>query len=198
MKIYDFEQYSDEWYKIRLGMPTASKFDKLITIDGKPSKQRQKYLYQTAGEYVSGYAAETYQNAVMLRGLEMEAEARNLYEVINDVEVKQVGFCVSDDETHGCSPDGLVGEKGLIEIKCPLASTHVGYLLKDTLVSEYFQQVQGQMLVTGREWTDLLSYYPGIRPLIVRVNRDEKFILSLKVELRMFCDELKEIINKIK
>lgn len=196
MKIYDFDQYSEEWYQIRLGLPTSSQFSKLITTKGEPSKQRQKYLYQVAGEFVAGKAEETYQNAAMARGTELEAEARKFYEVINDVEVMQIGFCTN--EGAGCSPDGLVGDKGLLEIKCPIISTHVGYLLKNTLTADYFQQVQGQMLVMGKEWTDLLSYYPGIKPLIIRVNRDEKFISALRVELKVFCQELQDIINKIK
>jgi len=199
MKTYDFAQYSPEWYAIRVGMPTSSKFDKLVTTKGEPSKQREKYLWQLAGEYVAGQAEETYQNAAMLRGLEMEDEARSLYEVINDVEVKQVGFCVGDPVfEYGASPDGFVGEDGLLEIKCGIASTHVGYLLKNTIVADYFQQVQGQMLVTGRMWTDVMSYYPGIKPLIIRVKRDEIFIGKLKAALEIFCYELKELIKKIK
>jgi len=198
MKTHDFEQYSPEWWALRLGKPTASKFDKIITTRAEPSKQKQKYLQQLAGEYVCGKAEQTYQNAAMLRGLEVESEAREFYEFKKDVEIKQVGFCVSDDETHGASPDGLVGDKGLIEIKCPLITTHVGYLIKNTLVTDYFQQVQGQMFVTGRDWTDLLSYYPGLRPVLIRVERDEEFIMNLRVELRMFCEELNEVINKIK
>lgn len=196
MKIIECEQRSEEWYSARLGIPTSSNFDKIVMVNGKPSKSRTKYLYQLAGEHVAGVAEETYQSAAMLKGIEREDEARNLYEVINDVEVQQVGFCVDNDA--GCSPDGLIGEKGGLEIKCPIASTHVNYLLNNTLLKDYFQQVQGSLLVTKREWWDVMSYYPGIKPLIVRVKRDETFIMSLKVELKMCCNELKEIINKIK
>jgi len=197
MKIYDFEQMSEEWFKIRCGIPTASNFDKLITSKGESSKQRQKYLYKLAGESVSGKAEETYQNVVMLRGIEMEEEARNLYTVATDNEVQKVGFCLADGG-YGASPDGLVGDKGNIEIKCPIASTHVEYLLANKLPTDYFQQTQGQILVTEREWVDFVSYYPGLKPLIVRVDRDDAFIKKLQIELEVFCQELKEVISKIK
>lgn len=198
MKIHDFEQYSDEWYAIRLGKPTASAFDKIVTTKGEPSKSRQKYLYRLAGEFVAGKAEETYQNAAMARGLELEAEARKLYEFKHNTEVQQVGFCESDGGTYGASPDGLVGEKGNIEIKCPIASTHVGYMLNPSLLlKEYFQQVHGQMFVAEREWTDLLSYYPSLRSVEIRVYRDEDFIEKLEKELKLFCFELKKIVDKI-
>lgn len=177
-------------------MPSASNFDKIITADGKPSKQRTKYLYRLAGETITGIAEESYQNNNMIRGQELEAEARQLYSLATGEEVKQVGFCLSDG--YGCSPDGLVGEKGLLEIKCPTMAIHIGYLLADTLPVGYKQQIQGQLLVTGREWCDFLSYYPGIKPLIVRVERDEKFLIALKVELQLFCEELKKVIEKIR
>ena len=198
MKIYDFPQGSPEWFKIRCGMPTASNFDKLITSKGEPSKQRQKYLYKVAGEYVTGISEETYQNAAMLRGVEMEQEARNFYEMINNVSVQQVGFCVGESAIeYGCSPDGFVGDKGMIEIKCPSLAIHVGYLLDDKIPTDYIQQIQGELLATGREWNDFISYYPGIKSLIIRVQRDEEFIKALRVELKIFCVELRDIIKKI-
>jgi len=196
MKIIDCVQGSPEWFAARCGVPTASNFDKLVCLDGKQSKQRTKYMYQLAGETITGIQEEGYQNANMLRGKEMEAEARQLYQLISGLEVQEVGFCLA--EGYGASPDGIVAEKGLLELKCPILATHVGYLLSNSLPSEYFQQVQGQLLVTGREWVDFFSYYPGIKPMITRVVRDEKFLEILKKELKEFCKELKEVIKKIK
>ena len=196
MKVIDCLQYSPEWYAARCGIPTASSFDMILCADGKVSKQRTKYLYRLAGESITGIAEETYQNATMQRGKEMEAEARQLYSLITGEEVQQVGFCLADG--YGASPDGLVGEKGLLEIKCPNIATHVGYLLENVLPTDYFQQTQGQLLVTGREWCDFLSYYPGLRPLIIRVTRDEIFIKALKAELKKFCAELAEVRERIK
>lgn len=196
MQIIDYPQLSSEWFATRCGIPSASNFDKIVTSKGDPSKQAIKYMYRLAGEKVSESYEETYQNAAMLRGIEMESEARNLYEVINEVEVEEVGFCLHDDG-FGCSPDGLVGSNGTVEIKCPLMATHVGYLLDNKLPTEYIQQVQGQLLVTGREYTDFVSYYPSIKPLIIRINRDEVFIKKLRVELELFVGELQELIKKI-
>jgi len=153
MKILELEQRTPEWYQARKGIPTASSFDKIITSKGEPSKQRTKYLYELAGERLGGIVDETYQNFAMLRGVEMEAEAKSLYEIIGQP-VQEVGFCLSDCGRFGCSPDGLVGDSGGVEIKCPLIATHVEYLIKnkEEMPVEYFQQVQGCLFVTGREW----------------------------------------------
>lgn len=187
---------SPEWFAIRCGIPTASNFDKIITTKGEPSTQRKKYMYRLAGEAVSGKAEETYQNAIMLRGIEMEQEARNLYELTNECNVEEVGFCLADGG-YGASPDGLVGMDGSLEIKCPIISTHVEYLLSGKLPSAYFQQVQGQMFVAETEWCDFVSYYPSLKPLIIRVERDEDFIDKLETELKGFTEELKQIIKQI-
>ena len=198
MKIITCEQRSDEWFAARLGVPTASSFDRIVTMKGEVSKQAQKYMFKLAGEKVSGKAEETYQNAAMQRGVELEDEARKLYEMITDTQVEQVGLCLADGpHTYGCSPDGLVGKDGGMEIKCPTISTHVEYLLGNILPSEYFQQVQGSLLVTGRKWWDFMSYYPGLKPLIIRVTPDKVFHKALKAELESFCTGLNEIINKI-
>ena len=116
----DCEQLSPEWYKLRAGVPSASNFDKLITAKGETSKQRIKYMYTLAGESITGEKEQTYQNATMQRGIELENEAREMYELITGQEVAQVGFCMNDNKEFGCSPDGLVGEDGLIEIKAPV------------------------------------------------------------------------------
>jgi len=199
MIIVEMEQRSPEWLAARCGIPTASNFDKIITTKGEPSKQAQKYLYQLAGERVTGFQEETYQNGAMQRGIEMEAEAIEFYELVKDVKVQRVGICYpNEDKKFSCSPDGLVGDKGLIEIKCPMLATHVGYLLADDMPSDYFQQVQGQLLVTGREWCDFLSYSPGLKPLLIRVMRDEPFLKKLEAELAAFCQQLETIVKKIK
>ena len=196
MKIIECIQGSPEWYAVKCGIPSASNFDKILCVDGKVSKQRTKYLYQLAGETITGIAEESYQNAVMLRGQEMEAEARELYSLITGNKVQEVGFCLA--EGYGASPDGLVAKTGCLEVKCPNLAIHVGYLLENKLPTDYFQQCQGQLLVTGRKYVDFLSYYPSLKPLIIRVKRDEKFLKTLEVELKNFCAELKEVIAKIK
>jgi len=197
MKTIECIQGSPEWYAAKLGIPSASNFDKIICVDGAPSKQQRKYLYQLTAEIISKKSEETYQSEDMLRGKEMEAEAKKLYELITRSKVTEVGFCLSDG--YGASPDGLIGKNGCLEIKCPKAETHIGYLLNgSSLPVEYVQQTQGQLLVTGREWVDFMSYYPGLRPFIVRVKRDKKFIPALKKELEKFCTELKQTVRRLK
>lgn len=197
MKIIDCIQGSDLWLKTRAGIPTASNFDKIITTKGEPSKQRQKYLYQLAGERLTGRPMDTYTNSDMERGKELEAEARLAYEIMTNNTVEQVGFCLDDTRSFGCSPDGLIGDKGGVELKSPILSTAMEYLDKGVLPSIYFQQVQGTLLVTGREWWDFASYFPGLPLLIVPNRRDEKFINVLEKELRIFCAELNELVTKI-
>ena len=197
--IIDCVQGTPAWFTARCGVPSASNFDMIVTTTGERSKQREKYLYRLAGEKVAGKQEETYQNAAMLRGIEMEAEARKLYEIISGETVTETGFWLTEGKAiYGASPDGVVGEDGILEIKCPLVSTQVSYLLKGGLPSDYFQQTQGQLLVTGRKWVDFMSFYPGLKPLIVRVERDKKFLKTLSIELEIFCSDLEDIINKIK
>lgn len=199
LAVNDFEQGSLEWMAARAGIPSASNFDKIITTKGERSKQRERYMFQLAGERITGTKESSYQNDNMRRGIEIEAEARRLYELLTDLKVDEVGLCYPDEKKlYACSPDGLVGEDGGMEIKCPLLSTHVSYLLDGTLPTEYFQQVQGALLVTGRKWWDFVSYFPSVKPLIVRVERDEKFIKLLEAELIEFCRELESVTERIR
>jgi len=198
--IEDFEQGSPEWFAARSGIPSASCFDKIVTSKGLPSKQRKAYLYQLAGEAIIGEKTEGYSNAAMERGVEMEAEARRYYEFMNDVDVKEVALCYHDArKLFSCSPDGLVGDEGGVEIKCPKIHTHLEYLFKGVLPTKYYQQVQGSMFITGREWWDFVSFFnPGLPALIVRVTRDETFIEKLSNELERFAVDLAETIKRIK
>jgi hypothetical protein len=195
MIIIECEQRSPEWFMAKLGVPSAGSFDKIVTTKGEPSKQARQYIYQLAGEYVSGQHMETYSSFAMERGTALEDEARNLYEFQNGVEVQQIGFC--RNELAGCSPDGLVGDDGGLEIKCPLIHTHVEYLLTRKLPSAYFQQVQGSLYVTGRKWWDFMSYYPGLKPLLIRATPDIEFMVKLEAALREFNRELEETIQAI-
>lgn len=199
MVTLDIEQQTQEWFEAKAGVPSASNFNKIVTTKGEISKQAEKYLYQLAGERITGIREEIYTNQAMQRGCELEAEAREYYELVNGVEVKQVGICYpNEDKKYACSPDGLIGDDGMIEIKCPLLSTHVSYLVKGKLPSDYFQQTQGQLFVTSRKWVDFMSYYPGVKPLLIRVYPDEEFIKKLSVALDKFCADLEKVVLKIK
>ncbi|MDO9530370.1 MAG: YqaJ viral recombinase family protein [Syntrophales bacterium] len=195
----DCEQLSPEWFLEKVGKPSAGSFDKIVTSKGEPSKQREKYLYQLAGETIAGMKTETYSNEAMKRGIELEAEARDLFMMITDLEVTQVGIIYPDaGKAYGCSPDGIIEDSAGLEIKCPLIHTHVDYLLRGILPTDYVQQVQGSMLVTGFNWWFFCSYFPGLPPLIIKVPRDGVFIEKLRTELEKFCLDLAIVINKLK
>jgi hypothetical protein len=195
----DIEQGSPEWFSEKAYKPSASCFDKIVTSKGERSAQRKAYLYQLAGESIVGQKVETYQSQAMTRGIEMEPEARTLYEMLTDNEVRQVGCCYKDEKkNYLCSPDGLIDPDGGFEVKCPMVHTHVGYLLKGKLPTAYIQQVQGSMLITGAQWWDFMSYYPELPPLIVRVYPDKEFHEKLEKELNKFVVELEQTIEKLK
>lgn len=199
MIVDNVQQGSIEWQGFRAGIPTASNFDKIITTEGKPSKQRQKYMFTLAAERITGIKEETYQNGAMQRGIQLEEEARRMYELISGYSVDQVGICYHDEKKlYGCSPDGLIGKDGLIEIKCPTAAVHVSYLLDNKLPSDYFQQVHGQLFITGRKWCDFFSYYPGLKPLLIRVKPEKSFLGALSLELEAFVKELETVTERIK
>jgi putative phage-type endonuclease len=195
-KIIDCEQRSPEWFQARCGVPTASEFDKIITSSGMPSTQRKKYMYKLAGEKLGALPEEGYMNAAMQRGIDLESQAIDMY--TRDVKpVTICGFCLHDDG-YGASPDGLVEEDGMIEIKCPSLAVHVEYLYKKELPIEYFQQTQGQLLVTGHKYNDFISYYPGLKPLVIRVRPNLRFQEMLKVELDKFNKELNQLVEELK
>ena len=196
MKIIECEQRSAEWHQARSGVPSASEFDKIVTSDGSPSKQRQKYMYELVGEKLGALPEEGYTNNWMKRGTELEPQAREMY--ARDVSpVVQVGFCLHD-EGFGCSPDFLVNEDGMGQVKCPSLAVHVEYLIGQKLPTDYVQQVQGELLVTGRKYNDFISFYPNLKPLVVRCYRDEVFISRLRAELLKFISELNELTEKLR
>jgi hypothetical protein len=179
MRINNHEQGSQEWLESRLGRPTASNFGKLLTPTGKASSSADSYINELIAQKITGELPEFYTNSAMERGNELEPAAKALYELSNDVEVVEVGLCLHDTLECGASPDGLVGDDGGIEIKCPLPHTHVAYLRDGKIPSKYIPQVQGCLWITGREWWDFMSYHPAMEDLIVRVYRDEEYIKLL-------------------
>lgn len=188
MKIVECEQGSSEWHAARLGIPTASEFGRLITKTGKPSTQSNAYANQLVAEWLCGHALDGFESDWMRRGKELEAEARAYYELQTGAEVLEVGFVLRDDERVGCSPDGLIGDEGLLEIKCPAPHTHVEYLLTGAVPAQYVPQVQGQLYVTGARWCDFLSYHPDMPPVLLRIERDDTFIARLYAELAKLID----------
>jgi len=193
MIILDCEQGTPEWLEARAGIVTGSRFAEIITPTGKPTTgaKRTTYMNTLLSEWMVGAASETFQSDWMRRGTELEPEARDLYAMLKDVEPVQVGMVYKDEERLvSCSPDALIGDKGLWENKAPAPHTHVGYLLKDQMPSQYIPQVQGQLWVCERDWCDFQSYCPGMPPMIIRVGRDEDYIKSLEGEINKFVDEM--------
>lgn len=189
---YYCEQRSDEWYRLRLGVATASDFNKLITPGGKPAKgdTTRAYMYRLISQRLiqRDEDAMIVPTLAMERGAVMEADAVDFYHLMGE-ESKPVGFVLADNGLYGCSPDRLVGEDGILEIKCPTAAVHTGYLDRGEIEESYWPQVQGQLYVTGRKWSDWMSYHPEIRPVIVRTERDEDYISKLAEALDIFCAE---------
>lgn len=183
MRVSNHEQGSEEWLQSRLGRPTASNFGKLITPTGKASSSAQGYIDQLIAERITGEMPEFFKSEAMQRGNDLEPHAKATYEFQNDVEVVEVGLCLHDDYECGCSPDGLIGEDGGIEIKCPLPGTHISYLRDGCIPAKYIPQVQGCLWITGREWWDFMSYHPSMKDLVVRVYRDEPYIKKMIVEV---------------
>jgi YqaJ-like viral recombinase domain len=189
----DVLQGSPEWLHARLGIPTASAFDRLITPKtGKPSAAADGYMNELLAEWLIGQPLELDDTGFIGRGSALESEAVNFYEALRDVDVATCGFCLMDDRRAGASPDRLIGEDGLLELKCPAPATHVGYVraLREPKPMKYYAQIQGQLLVTGRVWVDFMSYHPMIRPVVVRFARDEAFLATLQGVLTDFCDGL--------
>ena len=198
MRKIECEQGSVEWLNARLGVPSASMFAKIVTTKGAWSTQADGYINQLIAEDLTGEPTPFYQNEHMARGTELEPEARSAYEFLNDVVVEQVGFCLHDTMRAGCSPDGLVGDEGEggLEIKCPSGAVHVSYLRDGKLPSKYYQQVMGCLWITGRKWWDFMSYHPDMKPLIVRVERDEEYITALEAHVSKAVDLIAVNVDK--
>jgi len=194
MKMYQCVQGSDEWFAVKLGKVSASHFSEVLN----KATGRKTYMYRLLAERLSGEPQESYNNKAMETGIETEPEARAYYEALHG-QIEQVGFVELNDDV-GCSPDGLVGLDGLVEIKCPYPSTHIQYIDKNKMPANYIPQVQGQLWVTGRKWCDFVSFDPRVkaRPFwMIRVQRDEKYIKVLSLAVETFVGEMKELEEKI-
>jgi hypothetical protein len=180
--IRNIDQGSEEWLQLKLGVASASNFDKIITTTGKESESLKKYALQLATELMLETPEPSFKNDVMARGNELEALARETYQEQTFNVVEQITMFKSDCGNFGYSPDGIVGDNGLVEIKCPLATTHFKYLLDNKMPSDYWQQVQGGLWVSQRKWIDFVSfnsYFKNKKLFIVRVERDEEYIAKL-------------------
>lgn len=203
MKLYpDIVQGSDEWFEIRLGLVTGS-ISATVQAKGRgggPSLTRADEMFELALERIHNRPRPAgYKSADMIHGTETEPEARSHYELMEGVMVEQVGFVTLNDDV-GCSPDGFVGEDGLVEIKCPKNRTQYNRFLAGVFPKEYNAQVQFLLWVTGREWCDFISFASDMMAMKyfkIRVMRDEEYIETLEKEVDKFVTELKALVNTI-
>lgn len=173
---YDIQQNTPEWLNVRLGKFTASTFSDLFS---KPStKTYQNAINKVVFERLTHELPESFSNDWAERGHELEAEAIEAYEMRTFTKVNRVGFVEMDDWT-GCSPDGLIGEDGLIQVKCPKYSTLIEYVLSGEVPNDYMIQMQGELWVTGRKFNEFFVYHPKLKPILKRVERDEAMIASI-------------------
>lgn len=198
------EQRSDDWFAARLGKVTASRIaDVMARTKTGYSTSRANYRTQLALERLTGRVEPSYTNAAMQWGIDTEAEARRAYEFFIDRDVIEVGFV--DHPTiamAGASPDGLVGDKGLVELKCPISATHLDTLLTGAFPDKYVKQGLFQLACTGREWVDLVSYDPrfpeAMRLFVKRVERDGAVLAEIEGEVRKFLTEIDETVAQLR
>lgn len=201
MKIIEScEQGSAEWLAMRLGKVTASKVKDVLTKGrgNTPSKTSETYMMELIAEILTGQSKPFFENDAMKWGTETEPQARAMYSVNNNfVDVKEVAFVEHNDQI-GISPDGLIGDDGLLEIKCPNTTTQLKRALSDDYSSDYKAQIQMQLWVTEREWCDFVSFDPRLECaagyLQQRVIRDEEYIEEMKTKVYAFIEKMNEFI----
>lgn len=197
--IRDIEQGTDEWFSLRLGVITASRFSDVLA-KGK-GITRQNYMMDLAAEILTDAKAEQYTNQYMEWGTKTEPQARAMYELDSGIEVDLISFIKHDKMRVGCSPDGLVSNNGLVEFKCPKTTTQIETILKGKMPPCHNPQVQGQLWISEREWCDFVSFDPRIKTgssyFCVRIYRDEDYIKNLENEVSIFESELMELVDKL-
>lgn len=200
----NIEQRSAEWHQMRLGRVTASRVaDVIAKTKTGYAATRANYAAQLVTERLTGQPTETFMNAAMQWGVDMEPEARTAYEYYRAEEVEQVAFVNHPSIADaGASPDGLVGPDGLVEIKCPTTATHIDTLLGKTVPGKYVTQIQWQLACTGRKYCDFVSFDPrlpeSMRFFCVRVHRDDAMIADLEREVIAFLNEVRAKVDELR
>ncbi len=185
-------QGTPEWLAARCGIATASSFSDVLAKG--QGKTRRSYMLKLAAERIRGESADNFSNIYTDRGHEFEDVAKELYTQRTGNQIISYGFML---DTYGYSPDGLVGEDGAIEIKTKSGHLQIELLLSGEVPGEHIAQIQGGLMVSGRQWIDFISFCPGLPIFIKRVERNEEYITNLRIELALFEKELQEIINQI-
>jgi putative phage-type endonuclease len=200
----DLIQGTREWHQARLGKLTASRIaDMMAKTKTGYGASRKNYTAELVIQRLTGTVPETYTNAAMQWGTDHEPQARDLYAMINDVEVREVGLALHPRLSEAAaSPDGLVSEDGLVEIKCPNSATHIETLLTEKVPQKYQLQMQFQMACTERQWCDYISYDPRMPTGMVmwtkRVERDDRLISDIENEAIKFLREVDEQVEALR
>jgi putative phage-type endonuclease len=196
------EQGTDIWRELRLGHVTASSVADIMA-KGKSgeAESRRKYKLRVVAERLTKQGQESYMNAAMEWGVDQEPFARMAYEIATNQFVDKTGFWHHPSIAWvGVSPDGLVDNDGLVEIKCPNTTTHLDYIDDDKVPAKYFKQIQCQLWVTGRTWCDFVSFDPRLphyaQLFIKRCLRDDEFIAEMENAVREFLSEVEFLVNK--
>lgn len=197
LEIVNCEQNSPEWHRARLGIPTASSFDAIMTPGKTKTEQktRRTYMLKLAGEILTGQPIEMVTTRDMERGHALEPEARDLYTLQAEAKLDRVGFVKRG--RVGCSPDSLIGDDGGLEIKTKAPHLLIDVTLKDEFPEEHKAQVQGALWITGRKWWDLAVYWPGLPLFVKRVYRDEAYIQTLAAEVERFRTDLDDVVAQM-
>ncbi|EJF98608.1 hypothetical protein MEI_00178 [Bartonella vinsonii subsp. arupensis Pm136co] len=201
------KQRTAEWFQARLGKVTASNVYHVLskTAKGLPTSKYEDYKMKLMTERLTGEISQSYTTPAMQWGIEHEEDALKEYEFIYDTTITRCGFFQHPKiEMAGASPDGLIGEDGLIEVKCPQSTTHLRFFVYDEIKPEYHAQMQFQMACTGRKWCHFISYNPqflgrstGLRMKIKRILRDEKYIEEINKAVEAFLAEIEQDMKKI-
>lgn len=198
------EQRSDEWFAVRCGRVTASRVaDVIAKTKTGYGASRANYAAQLVAERLTGKVQESFTNSAMQWGTDKEPDARNAYCFFHDVDVVETGFEIHPSiALSGASPDGLVGDDGLVEIKCPNTATHIETLLGGTIPAKYETQMLWQMACTGRQWCDFVSFDPRLpetmQLFVKRLQRDDIRIAELEKEVSTFIGEVTKTVNALK
>lgn len=183
------EQRSAEWFEQRRGKPTASQFSKVLTSKGYPSKSQDDYAADLLLDRL-GYPKPAFDNPAMAVGREREPLAVLAFEIQTGIDTQEAPFILHESGRWGASPDRLIDDSAILEIKCPMEKTHLKNLDRQEIPSHYFPQVQGQMIVSGVDTGWFMSYHPDHPSMIVRVDRDIEWCDKFIAEVSSFCDRL--------
>jgi hypothetical protein len=205
---HDVDQNSDAWSRLRLGVFTASNFDKIVTgTTRSKSRQWQDHAYHVLAERILMRKEDAYVSEPMIRGQIVQDQAADWYEFDREVETQKIGFISSDDfyedsrgyrwSRYGCSPDRLVGADGLMESKCPTPRVQLKYWFEQKPDRKYWPQLQGQLWISEREWVDILCWHEELPKVVIRVHRDETFIAILRKEIAATNEFLEGVMDRL-